>query len=128
LEPLMTPDDIKAGLTQFDGTAEYYRHWTRQAVIKEGVKFLADACECYWLIDAIVSYQLEPAVAAEEFQVWKLAVVSGHNATLTVDDGNGNVVGRFSIEYTDFPLDHAEVWLQRTSARAPWVLLLPSEY
>lgn len=123
----MTPDDIRAGLNQFHGSEEYYRHWTSRAVITEGVKFLADACECYWLIDAIVSYQLEPRIAGEEFQVWKLAV-SNHAATLTVDDGNGNVVGTYPIEYTDFPLGHAEIWLQRTSVRQPWVLLLPSEY
>ena len=123
----MTPDEIRAGLTHFHGSEEYYRHWTSRAVITEGVKFLADACECYWLIDAIVSYQLEPRIAGEEFQVWKLAV-SNHAATLTVDDGNENVIGTYPIEYTDFPLDHAEIWLHRTSARQPWVLLLPSEY
>ena len=45
------------------------------------------------------------AVAAEEFQVWKLAVRTDRTAALTCDDGNGNIVFTKEIEHTDFPLN-----------------------
>jgi hypothetical protein len=39
-------------------------------------------------------------VAAEEFQVWKLTVKPDRTATLTCDDGNGNVVASEEIPGT----------------------------
>jgi len=44
----------------------------------------------HWLLDEIAIIQpYNKAVAAEEFQVWKLAVRPDRSATLTCDDGNG---------------------------------------
>src|SRR5271157_5415175 len=40
--------------------------------------------------------------AAEEFQLWKLAVnLEQHMAVLSCEDGNGNAVYRKEIEFTD---------------------------
>jgi len=62
------------------------------------------------------------AVAAEPFQVWKLSIRDDRTATLTCDDGNGTVVYRQELGYTDFPLP--EITLYFTDN----VILLPSEY
>jgi hypothetical protein len=62
------------------------------------------------------------AVAAEEFQVWKLAVRPNRTATLTCDDGNGNIVFTKEIEHTDFPLDEITLYFANN------VIHLPSEY
>jgi hypothetical protein len=62
------------------------------------------------------------AVAAEEFQVWKLAVRPDRTATLTCDDGNGNIVFTKEIEHTDFPLDEIKLYFANN------VVHLPSEY
>jgi uncharacterized protein DUF6876 len=43
------------------------------------------------------------------FQLWKLAVdLDRHTATLTCDDGNGNIVFSKQIEFTDFPLEFSD--------------------
>jgi hypothetical protein len=77
----------------------------------------------YWLIDEIALAQRHvKRVAAEEFQLWKLAVKPDHTALLTCEDGNGKAVYSKPIEYTDFPL--AEVAFYRTNK----TILLPSEY
>lgn len=79
----------------------------------------------YWLLDEIVLEQSNRRVEAEEFQVWKLTREVGElesGATLTCDDGDGNVVLTKRIPYTDFPL--AEIKLYFTDG----VILLPSEY
>jgi hypothetical protein len=62
------------------------------------------------------------AVAAEEFQVWKLAVRPDRTATLTCDDGNLNIVFTKEIEHTDFPLDEITLYFANN------VIHLPSEY
>jgi len=54
------------------------------------------------------------AVAAEEFQVWKLAVHPDRSATLTCDDGNDNIVFAKEIEHTDFPLDEITLYFATT--------------
>jgi hypothetical protein len=54
--------------------------------------------------------------------MWKLRVHPDRTAMLTCDDGNGNVVFRKALDYTDFPL--AEITLYYTDR----TILLPSEY
>ena len=56
------------------------------------------------LLDEIAIIQPhDRRVAAEGFQVWKLAVREDNKATLTCEDSNYNVVFTKEIEYTDFP-------------------------
>jgi hypothetical protein len=45
-----------------------------------------------------------------------------HTATLTCEDGNGNVVFPKAIPYTDFPLEEITFYFTDN------VILLPSEY
>jgi hypothetical protein len=84
----------KAELRQFTGSEQWYRHGlVRTVLFTDGAKYVADQGGAYWLLDEIALAQRgDPRVAAEEFQVWKLAVKPGRTATLTCDDGNGNIV------------------------------------
>jgi hypothetical protein len=58
----------------------------------------------------------------KNFKFWKLAVRPDQTATLTCDDGNGNIVFTKQIEHTDFPLDELTLYF------ANRVIHLPSEY
>ena len=120
------PDTIltAADLLQFTGTEQWHRHGiVRDVLFTDGAKYVADAGGAYWLLDAIALVQRgSNRVAAEAFQVWKLTVNPDHSATLSCDDGNGNVVFTKPIGYTDFPLP--EIALYFTDG----VILLPSEY
>jgi hypothetical protein len=71
---------------------------------------------------AIIQPCNKAVAAAQEFQVWKLAVRPDRTATLTRDDGNGNVVFAKEIEHTDFPLDEITLYFVNN------VIHLPSEY
>ena len=110
-------------LMQFTGADTYYRHGlNRKVVYTEGVQFLAERAGAYWLIDEIaLAQQYDERVKAEEFQCWKL-VVTNSTATLTCDDGNGKVVFSKHIDFTDFPLDHIDLWVEGDT------ILLPSEH
>jgi len=89
----------------------------------DGAKYVADQAGAYWLLDEIAIIQPhDPCVAAEEFQVWKLAVNADQTGRLTCDDGNGRVVFTKPLEYTDFPPDGITLYFVNNT------ILLPSEY
>ena len=64
---------------QTTGTNEWYEHWTNVLTYTDGVKFVAETCGAYWLIDVVASYQRDPgfrrllqAGTYRDFQVWRL--------------------------------------------------------
>ena len=99
-------------LAQFTGSENWYRHGiNRNVLYTDGAQHVAEHGGAYWLLDEIAIVQpYNKAVAAEEFQVWKLAVRPDRSATLTCDDGNGNIVFTKEIEHTDFPLDELTLY------------------
>lgn len=110
-------------LGQFTGSERVYRNpLFRKFVYTEGVRFLAQKAEAYWLIDYIFSNQLNAKIKAEEFQVWKIKVEEGKQALIWVEDGNDNLVESFKLEFTDFPLPEFTLWFSNKT------LLLPSEW
>ena len=118
----MPPEELLASLAEFKGTTQWYKHPLFQKfVYTDGARFLAVNAECYWLLEYIFSNQVIPEIKAEEFQRWEL-IKEGNEATITVGDGNGNVVKEFKIPFTDFPLDSFILWFVGNC------LLLPSEY
>ena len=102
----------EADLRQFTGSEHWYRHGlNRNVLFTDGAKYVADQGGAYWLLDEIaLAQRYHKRVAAEEFQVWTLAVKRDRTATLTCEDGNGNIVFEKAIPFTDFPRrDHALV-------------------
>jgi len=115
--------DILNILAHATGTTQYHRFSPIEGypVATDGVNALAQAAECYWLLDAIGSHQsnrrLDP-----DFQVWQLlvnqedsnAVLSGYNDDILIVEQQ--------IMFTDFPLDKIKLWL------VGGVIMLPTEY
>lgn len=110
-------------LSQFTGTEQWYQHGlNRKLTFTDGVKYLADNAGAYWLVDEIaIANMLNRKVQAEEFQVWILEAKNSHGK-LRCEDGNGDIVYRKSIPFTDFPLPEVRVWM------SGGVMMLPSEY
>ena len=114
----------KTELRQFTGSEHWYRHGlVRSILFTDGAKFLADRGGAYWLLDEIaLAQRFDAGVAAEAFQLWKLAVRPDRSATLACEDGNGKVILTKEIPATDFPLEEIELYyIDRT-------ILLPGEY
>lgn len=114
----------KADLAQFTGTEVWYSHALKRNILyTEGMQYVAEKAGAYWLLDEIVFNQIQPLVASENFQVWILRVdLEKSNAVLTCDDGNGKIVYKKVISYTDFPLDEIKIYFIDN------VVLLTSEY
>jgi hypothetical protein len=112
-----------AQLAQFTGTAHYYRI-TKQHLLTDGTRYLADAAGAYWLMDAIASHLCEIGTA-DWFVVVRM-LVEDSSALMIYEDGNGQEHARQQIPYTDFPL--AEITIYCCWDGEHWVLMLPSEY
>lgn len=118
-------EDIRAALREQTGTFHYWRVFPFKGapVVTDGVKEMIDLCEAYWLVADITAYQAEEKIRKEEFQVWRLVCGQNDTAVLICEDGNGHVLMKEDIAYTDFPLPEG-VTLYLDNG----VLLLPGEY
>jgi len=115
--------DILEIIRQAHGTAAYHKFspLVHYPVATDGVIAVAEAAECFWLLDIIGSYQHDKRLDPH-FQVWELkvnredetAVVRGYNDT--------DLVITQKISYTNFPLEELKLFLM------DGVILLPSEH
>lgn len=131
---MLAPHEIENSLAHFSGTQDHHAHWTRRLRYTDGVKYLAESAEAFWLIDAIASHQ--PRIkrsgrqALLDFQLWTLTVQDAtpelpRRATLVLREDSGPdarpvIVQR--IPLTDFPLSLVRLYVEDE------VLLLPSEH
>lgn len=111
-------------LNQFCGSDQLHAHWLRAFVFTDGVKYLADKGNAYWLLDTIASHQ--PALLRQnpmlaDFQSWKLTVTDRKGILYCGVDGD-KLVEVQKIPFTDFPLPQVQLFL------IDKILLLPSEY
>ena len=119
----------KIDLDQFTGTENYYRYGFIRTT--DGIQYLAEKAQCYWLLDVVNSYQLSKKIRMAAFQVWELKsepkTNKTHRAVVTMkeDSDMPNLV-RQVIEFTDFPF--AELGKELKLYLVDGVLMLPSEY
>lgn len=123
----LTPTELESALQHFYGSENSYYRQTPSGRIDytDGIRFLQQH-GCYWLIDAISSYQTPEFKAEDDRQFWKLIVdLKTQQAKLICDDGNGNIRVNREIPYTDFPLPEIKIYVE-ISDRV--FLCLMSEY
>ena len=113
---MLKKSEILRGLAQCIGTEQYFCSRYLWFKYTDGIKFLWESCESYWLLTAISSYKTK-----QNFQVWNLKKNPDNSALLTMKTSKKNIVEQ-KIPYTDFPLDEIEVYL------IDGILLLKSEY
>lgn len=123
------PDPTLADLGRHTGTETWWRHPMFPGFLyTDGVRYVADNAGAHWLVEAILSHQGTPAVAAEPFQAWTLTVdLAGRTADLVATDGGKHgrrprEIARQAIPFTDFPRRELVLWLEGET------LLLPSEH
>ncbi len=138
----MDAETLSQNLQQFCGSEQYYKHWLG-ILYTDGIKYLAENAQCFWLLDAIASHQ--PRVRRKhsltEFQLWFLHVGNKHEfikprslrggtpspnaAVLTCWEDSPTPETKpviiQQIPFTDFPLPEIKLYLQDK------VLLLPEE-
>lgn len=112
-------------LRYFTGSETWYRHSLfSKFLYTDGVQYVAEHGQAYWLIDKIfASHSCVDKIAKEDFCLWELKLnKDGQGATLTCTDGNMIIVYSENILFTDFPLQSIKFYCTNN------VLMLPSEY
>lgn len=111
-------------LSQFIGTEQYYYSAFKLLKLTDGINYLRNKANCYWLMDIIESVQHLPQIKANiEFLVWRIRVNSDSSWVVDVrTDSDKPILFEQKGEYTDFPLKEFEFY------QIDDVLLLKSEY
>ena len=129
---MQTKETIETGLAHCTGTEGYKFNALhgKNFVYTDGMDFLFKSADAYWLMDAIFSYK-----RTEDFQLWKLEVMSDKTAVLTMKEDTDcpNLVEQ-KIHHTDFPLEEIEFYaINDHNCNGEWgevhvVLMLKTEY
>lgn len=123
---MKTEAEIRAALPNFYGTENWHRFSPvfPNVLLTDGAKYIADACDAYWLMDVIASHL--PSVD-DGFAIAMLGHFSDKWEFKIIDDiPTTRMYAAQTIEWTDFPLD--EIKLYVTYDGENWVIMLPSEY
>ena len=116
----------QADLAHFTGSEQLWHQAFIAFKYTDGVKYVVREGNAYWLLTDISAFQHQRAIVEyakhDRFQTWKLRVKEDQSATLTCDDGNGQILFTHEYLYTDFPLREIKFYL------VDGILLLPSEY
>lgn len=123
-----------AELDGFTGTVIYHRYSPQlfpNVVLTDGVRFLAETADCFWLMDAIAALQAHPTIRQhprlqEGMQFWRLRVEEDESAILFCEWDTGKSVYDQKIDWTDFPLPEQRIWVSKEGNLI--VLMLLSEY
>lgn len=127
---MLDQEQLRANLAQFTGTSTWFRFNVGPATLglyTEGIQYLAENAECYWLLEEIFFTQAVEKVKEEPFQVWELGVdLETKTAVLACEDGSHGELHKKELPYTTFPLEEISLWVEYNGSTP--VLLLPSEH
>lgn len=118
-------------LNQFRGSDVLFQHWFAKMCYTEGVRYLANKVECYWLIEEIAHVILPRLLKKnkDKFYSIQLLVNSDQSAEIIICNGNNNIYLQHKITWTDFPIVNQiiQFYLCDTPHNY-YCLMLPSEY
>jgi hypothetical protein len=124
--------ELRSALAQFHGTESYatlgplFRH----ALLTDGVQFLVEKADCLWLVTDSMAWVVTQGSPDLGFIALKLSTRRDGSATLTLTDGNDEVLYRNEYMSTTFPLPEGiELWIEWGCGPRgeTWVVMLPSE-
>jgi len=121
-------NEIKEGLQHFHGTEMFYSIPLLQTRFTDGLKYLSEVAECFWLITD-TSVIAKSLINRSEFVTIDFRRLSkekqdytGYEAEIIYTDGNDNILEKHGYRATDFPLDELRLFFVNNT------LMLPSEY
>ena len=120
----LTYKDFTDNLEQFIGSTQFYRVGITPIIATEGIKYFADTCECYWLLD-LITINLFPIHRKLGCLFIDIEVNKRHTVCITVrQDSDMPIV--FKKKQRDLckiiPVGTYKFYLMNNT------LLLPSEY
>ena len=119
-------NEIKEGLQHFHGTEMFYSIPLLRTRFTDGLKYLSEVAECFWLITD-TSVIAKSLMNRSEFIDFKRLSeekqdFTGYEAEIIYTDGNDTVLEKQGYLSTDFPLDELRLFFVNDT------LMLPNEY
>ncbi|MFD0798441.1 DUF6876 family protein [Maribacter chungangensis] len=121
-------NEIKENLKGFSGTDYFYPIPLLKTRFTDGMLYLADAAQCFWLITD-TSVIAKSLMNRSEFVTIDFKRLSkekqdftGYEAEIVYSDGNDNLLEKHGYHVTDFPLDELRLFFVNDT------LMLPNEY
>ena len=121
-------NEIKEGLQHFHGTEMFYQIPLLRTRFTDGLKYLANVADCFWLITdtSVIAKSLMNRSEFITIDFKRLSEekqdYSGYEAEIIYSDGNDNILEKQGYRATDFPLDELRLFFVNNT------LMLPSEY
>jgi len=128
METQINPRELIETLGTFSGTEMYHRIPLIGTVFTDGIKYLADTAQCFWLVTdtSVIAKSLMNRSEFITIDFEKLSEEKqdalGYEAIIQYSDGNSKVLETHKYHSTDFPLDKFRFFFTNGT------LLLPSEY
>ena len=120
---LLEEDALRRQLAQFRRSEDFYPHRSQALVYTAGVKFLAERCGLFWLIDVIAAWQWwalrDPDLAF--FQLWELRLIGTRRVVMCLKDSETLAFSLPVARRNDSALDSVSLYVQSG------VVMLPSE-
>jgi hypothetical protein len=119
---LLEEDALRAQLARFRRSEESYPHPSQALVYTPGVKFLAERCGLFWLIDLIAAWQWRALRDADLtiFQLWVLRPIGTRRVLVCLRDSD-SMAFALPVGNRDSALDYVSLYVEFG------VLMLPSE-
>ena len=123
---MKSPSEILHNLARFSGSTQFTRFSPLfpKLLATEGVIYLAEACQSYWLLDVVGSIMPLPNIKKEAFLT---VVYNKEKGKVTVNDGNGNILYEQIVSSPTFPLNEIKLFVCDGEGGTR-IVLLPSEY
>lgn len=119
---------LEIGLGSFHGSETIYKIPLLGTFYTEGIKYLAEATECFWLVTD-VSVIAKGLMDRSPFITIDIQTISGkekesigYGAIIRYSDGNDHILETQKYHLTDFPLEKLRLYFVNDT------LLLPGEY
>ena len=111
-------EELRNNLEQFYGTENYFTNPLVKYKYTDGVKYFAEEAGAYWLLQ-----EINGMTAKVNEYFFNIKVISKNNkADIIIDDGNGKILAKKHISFTDLPEGEWQFFLTDN------VLMIPSEY
>ncbi len=120
-------DALRRQLARFRRSEETYSHPSQALVYSAGVKFLAERCGLFWLIDLIAAWQWralrDPDLAV--FQVWEFRPIGTRRVLLCMRDSESLVFAlpvathRSPLDYLNLYVEFGVLMLTSEKSKAP---------
>ena len=104
---------------EYRGICRYKHMMISDVCWTEGVQFLVEKANAFWLVNEIAFSQKEKRIKHEEFQMWILSIKHDSSAQIvcygTDKKGMEVIIYQKEIEYTDFPLKNVSFYVAKES-------------